>query len=227
MSATDYHRDNERRVARMNTWIDHAEDSSRRNEDHIRFLFYWIAYEAAYQIEDSKVKDRQARESLHRKLAFRDTGKLQNILRDQQEDVVRIFELRQAHRFFWSKDSRWNARAWESEFQKRVESMTGRLLGAVHSGAKETLAKKGAIQKTLDDLFDNLSVVRNQIVHGASAGSDSRGRTQVILGAGLLSAFVPCFRKIIEANLNEDWGDPPFPRVGEERDEKCSPRWLY
>lgn len=46
MSVTDRNR---RRIDRMSTWISHAEKTSGKNEDHIRFLFYWIAYEAAHQ----------------------------------------------------------------------------------------------------------------------------------------------------------------------------------
>ena len=228
MSVTDRneHR-NERRIDRMKAWISHAEATSGEEEAHIRFLFYWIAYEAAYQTEDSEVKDWQARESLHRKLAFRGAGKLQDILHDQREDAVRIFRLRQAHRFFWRKDSRWvTSDEWESEFQKRVESAISRLNTAAHSGARETLEKKKAIQSTLDDLFRNLNIVRNQIVHGASAGSKSWGGNQRVWGAKLLSAFVPCFRDIIEFNIREDWGEPPFPRVGEGPDDKCPPPWL-
>ena len=218
---------NGRRIERMSTWISHAEAISGEEKPHIRFLFYWIAYEAAYQTEDSEIKDWQARENLHRKLAFRDTGKLQNILRDQQENVVRIFKLRQAYRFFWRRDSRWvTSREWESEFQKRVESAIRGLNTAIHSGAKETLEKKKAIKSTLDDLFGNLNIVRNQIVHGASAGSKSRGRNQGVWGAELLSALVPCFHDVIKDNPDEDWGAPPFPRVGSGPDDECPPPWL-
>ena len=39
---------NRRRIARMDTWISHAKKASREGEAHLRFLFYWIAYEAAY-----------------------------------------------------------------------------------------------------------------------------------------------------------------------------------
>ena len=85
---------------------------------------------------------------------------------------------------------------------------------------------KKAISATLNNLFRNLSVVRNQIVHGASAGQDSHGRTQVILGAWLLKAFIPCFRDAIKANIHEDWGEPPYPRVGSGPDDKCPPPWL-
>lgn len=230
MSVTDRNR---RRIDRMSTWISHAEKTSGKNEDHIRFLFYWIAYEAAhqtYRTGDSEVRDWTERARLHSELARHDKGRLQRILCAQKGDVVRIFELRQAHPSFWyppssRKESRENAgvgtaESWESVFRKRVGAMRKRLDEAVRSGVKE------AISTTLSDLFRNLSVVRNQIVHGASAGPESRGRTQVVLGARLLSAFVPCFRDGIKANLQEDWGDPPFPRVGAAPDEKCPPPWL-
>lgn len=129
-------------------------------------------------------------------------------------DVVRIFELRQAHPSFWyppssRKESRENAgvgpaESWESVFRKRVGAMRKRLDEAVRSGVKE------AISTTLNDLFRNLSVVRNQIVHGASAGPESRGRTQVVLGARLLSAFVPCFATASRPTFKRTGAISPF-----------------
>lgn len=79
---------------------------------------------------------------------------------------------------------------------------------------------------TLEDVFANLSVVRNQIVHGGSMGIHGRGQTQVLLGATLLADLIPSFRSIIASNLDEDWGSPPFPRVGSGPDDDCRPPWL-
>ena len=71
--------DNERRIARMRTWISHAEEVSDEGEAHLRFLFYWIAYEAAYQTYQPLAGSRPAtdrtetaelRENLHGKLAL-------------------------------------------------------------------------------------------------------------------------------------------------------------
>ena len=43
---------NQRRVARMRIWMKQAEEVPHGDEhDHIRLLFYFIAYEAAYQQE--------------------------------------------------------------------------------------------------------------------------------------------------------------------------------
>ena len=270
MSVTDR---NERRIARMSTWISHAEAEAISGEEeahirsgeesvflplplhelpftradrtgdakaHIRFLFYWIAYEAAYQMNEKGGSEKERRELFHQRLADHDWEKLQSILCAQKDDVVGILELRQAHPSFWQrrkvrKESKGvveTADAWNRDFQKWVQSARKRLDGAVarRTGRDEphdAVWYQRKIKKTLNDLFENLSIVRHQIVHGGSAGPDSRGRTQVIRGAKLLSAFVPCFHDVIKANPDEDWGEPPFPRVGSgPDDDKCPPPWL-
>ena len=222
---------NERRIERMSTWISHAkaEAISGEEEAHVRFLFYWIAYEAAYHMNEtggSKRGHEKERRELHRRLALHDRGgRLQSILRAQKDDVVGILELRQAHPSFWRRvhvdnEGVKTVDEWKSAFQNRVRKMVEDLEEAVRSGIK------WKIMETLNDLFEHLSIVRHQIVHGGSAGSKSRGRTQVIRGAKLLSEFVPCFYKSIEDNSDEDWGEPPFPHVGSGPDDKCPPPWL-
>lgn len=221
---------NRRRIERMDTWISEAEKASGEGKAHLRFLFYWIAYEAAYQTyetEESEGGHGKERVRLHRELVRHDRGRLQNILRAQKDNIVNILELRQAHPSFWKRwgDER-TPEAWETAFGKRVESAKKKLNEAVGTSAAVSRGVKGKLSSTLDDVFRNLNVVRNQIVHGASAGALSRGRTQVILGAGLLNAFIPCIRDSIEFNIDEDWGELPFPRVGEGPDDKCPPPWL-
>ena len=215
---------NRRRLKRMDLWISHAEAASGDDDSHLRFLFYWIAYEAAYQTYETG-KSEGRRKWLHKELARHDPGELQSILREQRDNVVRILDLRQAHPSFWRKDLKVNEgvttpEAWGSAFRQQVESATKCLDKAVRSGAERD------ISATLNDLFSNLSVVRNQIAHGANAGAESQGLTQVILGAWLLKAFIPRFRDAIKANLDADWGEPPFPRVGSGPDDKCPPPWL-
>ena len=109
---------------------------------------------------------------------------------------------------------------WEARFRVRAKSAVDRLDAAIRRGLSQDVAR------TVDELFRNLNVVRNQIVHGGSAGTRSRGRTQVRLGAELLKEFMPRFRGAIERHLDEDWGAPPFARVGDAVDAKCLPPWL-
>lgn len=111
------------------------------------------------------------------------------------------------------------AEEWNREFSRKVERAEKHL-------DKARSGRRDAIRETLNDLFLNLSVVRNQIVHGASAGSGGWGRTQYELGAKLLKALIPCFREVIRSNIEDDWGAPPFARVGEGPDDECPPPWL-
>ena len=211
--------DNKRRAARMNVWIDLARKTSDDDDcAHVRFVFYWIAYEAAYKVEDSDSPDApegKRREAFHLQATWHDAIGLQEILSQHRESIVKLLELRQAHRSFWyrSKQQATSVAEWNRKFQSRVRDAVRRL------DNRETAS-------TLDDIFSNLAVVRNQIVHGASAGSHSRGSTQVRLGAQLLHDLIPCFRDSIASNLDEDWGQPPFPRVGAGPDDECPPPWL-
>lgn len=159
MSTTE---NNQRRIARMDTWISHAEAASGDDDTHLRFLFYWIAYEAAYQTyetEESEGGHGKERVRLHRKLADHDRGRLQSLLRAQKGDILRILELRQAHPSFWK---RWkedaeveNPEAWEAAFEQRVRSATKRLDTVVRMNAALSSHIREAISKTLNDLFRN------------------------------------------------------------------------
>lgn len=232
-TAAPYRSDNERRIARMNAWIGLADQTSDEDSAHVRFVFYWIAYEAAHQVDGSDPSDPRAtgsvqRRSFHRRVARYDRGRLRQVLRQHLADVTALLELRQAHPSFWhqrQEDARVESPVdWERSFRGRTRKATQALRDAI-----ENCSRGGATERTaeaLDTLFRSLAVVRNQIVHGASAGSHSRGRTQVLLGARLLHALVPCFRDSVESNLDEDWGQPPFPRVGAGPDDECPPPWL-
>ena len=209
----------------MSVWIDLAETST--TGDHVRFVFYWIAFEAGYQVTNAapvRRSQRDQRRAFHRLVAHHDASGLQQILIRHRERIATILELRQAHPSFWERreeDADVRTREdWETRFRSQVRTDIDRLTSAMRSGVSQDVAR------TMDHLFRNLSVVRNQIVHGGSAGVQSRGRTQVRLGAELLKDFVPRFRWTIERHLDENWGMPPFPRVGDVADDKCTPPWL-
>ena len=196
ITSTTYHQvqeDSRRRVARMNVWIDLAQKTPDDDEHaHIRFVFYWIAYEAAYQAENygPHSDGRGVRNAFHAKLARHDRGRLRNILREAKEDVVAILQLRQASEYFWRKDE--DVRSpddWEQRFEERTRKAKRRLEAAIDEWRSPKSDDR--TRDTLDDLFRCLNLVRNQIVHGGSAGPQSQGRTQVLLAARLLTALVP------------------------------------
>ena len=218
-TANERRTDNERRAARMKAWIDLAEKLTASDDNaHVRFVFYWIAYEAAYQTYKAKGPSSHTseREAFHHRATWHDGSRLQEILRQHRESIVKLLETRQVEREFWYQGNQpaTSDAEWDSGFRRRVKDAVNRLDNL------ET-------EHTLNDVFKNLSIVRHQIVHGGSAGIQSRGLSQVLWGAGLLAALIPRFRASITSNLEEDWGRPPFPRVGVDRDDdQCPPPWL-
>ncbi|MYA35676.1 MAG: hypothetical protein F4Y34_03305 [Gammaproteobacteria bacterium] len=215
----DIKKDNERRIERVDNWISHAEDVPRGDEnDHIRFLFYWIAYEAAFQKDGRK----GTKEEFHELIADCEFAKddLLRAIKFRRKEAIELLELRQASPYFWKKEPDWpeNGNEWERKFQGQVELDIDTMNSAIYDGT--------GLTDTLDALFRNLTIVRNQIVHGGSAGKKSFGLDQVIWGTNLLRTIIPAFRDFIKANISADWGEPPFPRVGDHPNQDCSPPWI-
>lgn len=222
-------KDRERRITRMNIWLEHAESISEgENSEHISFLYYWIAYESAYQQFDPNGKKRKykseenKRETFHKIIAGCDHGldELKGALKECEPQAVKLLELRQANPCFWRHNGEpWSksSKKWEDYFKLKSEFATNIL--------KKENKDREDICEALNSLFNNLSIVRNQVVHGGSSGKDSHGISQVKLGKEIMELIIPVFRKCIEENISENWGEPPFPRVG-EADEECQPPWF-
>lgn len=216
-----------RRVKRINNWITHARSVPRgKDNEHISYLFYWIAYEAAYQqySPDGKTEDeRDRRKKFHEKIANCEIARddLQSWLKFCKKQARQLLELRQANRCFWRhKGEDWSKDpdAWKDHFVENSELAISKLTDAI--------CNPKSIPEALDSLFDNLSVVRNQIVHGGSSGEKSYGRHQVTWGNKILKFIVPALCDCIENNKTTNWGKPPFPRVGENPDDECPPPWF-
>ena len=215
-SATE---NSERRLARMKTWIELAKNPCIQGEEytHVRFIFYWVAYEAAFGVyqNDGNYNNESQRRDFHHKLA-RYSPNLITELKNNIYEITKLMELRQSDDRFWYKrrQKRSSKEEWNNEFNER----TREFLRCLYDGIE--------ISRILDKLFSKLNVVRNQIVHGASSGSESFGRNQVAWGEDLLKTLVPVFRNTIASHREDNWGEPPFPRVGDEADEECKPPWL-
>ena len=226
---------NKRRVERMKTWIDLAQ--GKTSPDHVRFVFYWIAFEAGYLRQPDSWRRPGGSDG---QVAFlHDVSKagrleLQKVISQYTSTADNLFELRWANGRFWYNNKWGNIikgksrcveaqqEAWEKLFQSRIQSVKQKWRNAANDGGSQ------AIAEALLALFDVLKVVRHQIMHGGSAGANSLGKRQVELGTELLGALVPLFQKIIEARITSDWGIPPFPHVfpGIKPNQKIPPPWL-
>ena len=60
----------------------------------------------------------------------------------------------------------------------------------------------------LNNLFDRLYVLRNQLMHGGATWQSSVNRAQVGDGARIMAFLVPLLVGQMMANPGEDWGSP-------------------
>ncbi len=213
--------DNRIRLERMDTWIEKAETVPKGNDhDHVRFLYFYIAYEAAYQ----RFNVNEPWKRFNHTLARHAKLEIINTLQHSTEDIGRLFNLRQASPLFWEKNKQ--KEKSPDEWAKKYKSSVVTSLEKLDVLLQES-RDRNQLARSLNSLFGRIRLVRNQIVHGGSAGIDSRGRTQVELCARLLQALVPCIRDCIKIRIEKDWGKPPFPRVGSGPDDpECAPPWL-
>ena len=214
-----YESDNKRRLDRMKRWLDRAKLADKdpylkkRDKGAMRFVFYWIAFEAAFGTQEKKSgerkSDKQLMERFIKKAFGKDKPKFNQLL-DRKEEVyrnsVKLLKLRVTHEGFWKKPSSMTTHGeWKNLFDKEIKEFPD--------------------QNSFDQLcviFSRLRVVRNQIFHGASSVENSKGISQVETGLKILSAVIPAFKEVMEGNKkNTDWKPVPYPRV----DKHDHPTW--
>ena len=78
--------------------------------------------------------------------------------------------------------------------------------------AKTALSEKNT-ERVLNELFDRLYVLRNQIIHGGSTWAGAINRAQVRDGAEILGSLIPVFVDLMMDNPVHPWKEPIFPVV--------------
>lgn len=190
------------RVHRAISWLARAEAET---DDHdARFIFLWIALNAAYAREfgfEQAERD-QLREFIRELLAHDEQSQLHSILFEQFTGSIRtLIDNKFVFEPFWralrEHDS---SDRWEEQFK-----------------SSQRLALRALIERKTDILLsivlDRLYVLRNQLVHGGATWSSSANRAQVKDGAAVLSVLVPAIIRLILNADNLDLGDVSFPFV--------------
>ena len=215
------HDDNAHRLRRAINWLELAEEDSL---GEIRFMLYWISFNALYGQGD-KTHNGGERElstinDFISKIIKSDKNRVLEYLNERENNVNKILRLRQVYKKFWDAmydPTKW--KCWESDFIKDKES------------AEDAYKNKDA-STIVKLLFNRLYVVRNQLMHGSASiniqpSQISRNKTQVQNGMILLSEFVPIFIYIILHAGGINLGPIPYPRVGNNADDECEPRKLW
>lgn len=192
------------RVHRALSWLDRAE---REDDDpDARFLFLWIAFNAAYATEyDERMHgtEQETYRAFLQKLVQLDRGRrIEAFVWNEFTGSLRVLL---ANRYVFHDFWQWRSgRLEEAEWQRRFEERNKSALKAVL--AKDTV---GALGVALSRLY----TLRNQLVHGGATWNGSVNREQLRDGVRLLGQLVPVVIGLMLDHPDTLWGDPCYPVV--------------
>jgi hypothetical protein len=192
------------RTHRALSWLHRAEQEAA--DDDARFLFLWIAFNAAYANE---IHDRKT--FTERKLLMQFLGRLVEMDKDEL-----------LHQIVWEQFSNSIRMLLHNKyvFQKFWDYQAGIIVEDVWLNAfrRSKLSANRALGRTdtkrvLAEIFDRLYTLRNQIVHGGSTWNSEVNRSQMKDGANILGFLVPTVIHLMMENHNQLWGDACHPVV--------------
>lgn len=187
------------------SWIGRAETC--RDDDDARFIFLWIAFNAAYaderEFQSIAPGERAAFQDYFGRLVTHDHGhRIYNALWQRFSGPVRmLMENRYLFNPFWQHHNGIEGfEDWEDRFKASSR-------GFAHA------FQEGESVRVLSFVFDRLYVLRNQLVHGGSTWNSAVNRAQVHDGAAILAFLMPVFVDLMMDHSTEDWGRPFYPVV--------------
>ena len=199
---------NEDRMRRARSWLDRSEESTSDGE---RFMFLWIAFNAAYGSDASDAENltqrRQFSEFLRKVLERDQENEIENIIWETFPGPIRIL-LENQYVFgpFWKwVQDELDAEDWHEWFERET------------AGVRRKLSARD-VHGVLRIVFDRLYTLRNQIFHGGATFSGGWGQAQVHDGCRIMASLVPAVLEIMQADIDRDpdtdaWGAVAYPRI--------------
>ena len=186
------------RLDRALSWIARAEREVKVGDPDAAFIFYWIAFNAAYARDrprDRDIPERDLFNDYFRTLLRLDSkGIVSKALWGRFSGSVRLLlENQYVYQPFWSHHAGGGYEDWEQTFKRSTRT------------ALKALADGNAL-RTLNILFDRLYTLRIQLMHGGATWNGRRNRTQVKDGAKILSFLVPVFVRLMMEHPKAKWG---------------------
>ncbi|NOD36636.1 MULTISPECIES: hypothetical protein [unclassified Ruegeria] len=197
----DWLQDFSLRIHRAISWIGRAEKETE--DPGAAFLFYWIAFNAAYGGEPSVFGARDEFETFFRRLQQLDNdGRLYGIVWSSFPGPIRLFlENQYVFAPFWRHHhGERDAEDWEQRFD------------VARKRFHDALTDRDTV-KILSMLFDRLYVLRNQLMHGGSTWNSATNRDQLRDGAAILRDVVPVMADLMMDAPDGEWGVPMYPVV--------------
>ena len=196
-----------------------------------KYIFLWIAFNAAYAVNDKIKTDKEVREDYLRALVPLDTKhEIYSLLAgDLLEPVLDIMKNVYLFERFWDELTnapfKWKDWSGWREFEGNY-TFVERLLPDPPSTESqrvplhiEPIATDKVVSLLLR-LFSRLNVLRNQLMHGSATQDGSLNRRQVEAGADVLGPLVRTFLDIMAVYPQQGWGPPRYPVRDDIREDR-------
>lgn len=193
------------RVHRAISWVGRSEACD--GDDDARFLFLWIAFNAAYaderEFQSIAPGERAAFLDFFGKLVALDNERrIYKAVWQRFTGPVRLLmENRYVFNPFWQHHNGIDGyEDWEARLNASVRSFNQAF-------------QAGDTARVLSFVFDRLYVLRNQLIHGGATWNSGVNRAQVRDGGAILAFLLPVFIDLMMDNSEQDWGKPFYPVV--------------
>lgn len=193
------------RIHRSLSWLGRAESCD--NDIDSKFIYLWIAFNAAYAEErepgaPSLAERQNFADFCERIVSLDQAWIIHDALWERFSGPIKsLMSNRYVFNPFWQHQNGILGFAdWDVRLQKSAFAF-GRYFD------------EGNTARVLSFVFDRLYVLRNQIMHGGATWNGNVNRQQVSDGAEIMAFLVPIFIDIMIDNPNQDWGMPFYPVV--------------
>ncbi len=206
------------RIHRAISWVERAEKET--DDLDARFIFYWIAFNAAYAQRKKKhanVKswelyciDKYFDNVLRMDVYNRISDTVGNI---RSNSIMNIIENRFIFREWWNFHKGAYDRGmddWERSPEKKnfISEMK-----KVKNASNNPYGAKDALKV----LFNRLYIMRNQLIHGGSSWDSCLSRDQTKYGVSIMNSLIPLFICVMMNDRNQYWGSLDYPRIKPEQ----------
>lgn len=190
------------RIHRALSWLQRSEQC---DDDDGRFVFLWIAFNAAYanELGDSKMAEGQQFSLFLKRLIDLDSKKqLHQIIWQQYTGAIRLLlDNPFVYQPFWNHQNRQPGfENWQEHFQQAKKASHKALT------SNDTCALLGIV-------FSRLYTLRNQLVHGGATWNSKTNREQLRDANCILGDIVPVVIEILLDNTDAHWGEACYPVV--------------